>query len=260
MSIFRKVPPVLLLASLLLSSSLQAADPPPEVDAALRSRVTQFYELLVAKKGRLAEELVASDTKDFYYNMAKPNILAFGIKTIQYAPDLKSAHVTLSARMIMMMGGAPPQGFDVPYGSDWKIDDGKWCMYVDQAKLMETPFGKVQVNSTTSSDDVSSVIGRFSGAATTNGVHADPRNVPFDPANPQPQVVTLKNTLPGPVTIELISPSPALKVEIAKPNLGADESTQVTITPVAGSSDHPTEVTFKIGPLSQIIKIALDYP
>jgi hypothetical protein len=249
-----------LLPFLSLSLLLQAADPPAEVDIALRSRVTEFYQLLVAKKGRLAEELVASDTKDFYYNMAKPNILAFSIKTIQYAPDLKSAHVTLSATMIMMMGGAPPKGFDVPYGSDWKLDEGKWCMYVDQAKLLETPFGKVHVDSTTSSDDVSKVIGRFSSAAIANGVHADPMHVPFDPANPKPQVVMLKNTLPGPVTIEPINPSEALKVEIAKPNLGADESTQVTITPVAGSADHPTEVTFRIGPLSQIIKIALDYP
>jgi hypothetical protein len=69
----------------------------------------------------------------------------------------------------------------------------------------------------------------------------------------------LKNTLPGPVTIQSLTSSPALKIEIGKPDLGAEESTKLTVTPVAGSTGRPAQITLKIGPIGQIIQISLDY-
>ena len=257
MAILRKA----LLPFLSLSLLLQASEPPADVDAALRSRVTEFYQLAVAKKFRLAEEMLASDTKDFYYNAAKPNILAFSIKSIQYGPNFQQAAVTLTAKMVMMMGGSM-QGVDVPYANTWKIEDGKWCLYIDPKQLLETPFGIMHVDNGATGADVIKMVDRLkqAGAGTMNGVHANPTHIPLDPGNPKPQVVTLQNTLAGPVTVESVNPSSALKVEIAKANLAADESTQVTITPVAGSSDHPAAVSFKISPLGQIVTVALDYP
>ncbi len=242
-----------------VTSLLSAAAPPVDVDAALRGRIQDFYQLQVDRKFRQAEQLVAGDTKDFYYESRKPDIRAFNIVKIEYARDFQSAKVTLSSRMEIMIPGAVPKILDVPFTSYWKIDDGKWCWYVDQSKLLETPFGQVSGKTDGSKEDVSKLTQRISAAALMDGVHADPKRVQLDPADPQPRTVTLKNTLPGPVTVQVLTNSPALKIAVAKPELGAEESTQLTIAPVAGASDRPTEVLLKIGPLGQTIQIGLDY-
>ena len=49
---------------------------PPEVDNALRERVSKFFQAHVDGKFRLAEEVIAEDSKDFFYNMEKHAISA----------------------------------------------------------------------------------------------------------------------------------------------------------------------------------------
>ena len=251
-----------LLLGLPLAFLLSAADPPPDVDAALRSRVQDFYQLQVDRKFRQAEQLVAADTKDFYYESRKLDIRAFKIVKIEYAPDFQSATVTISSKREILIPGAAPKVLDFPSASYWKIEDGKWCWYVDQSKLLDTPFGRLHPQTAPKAggaSDVPKVPQPMSVAALVNGVHADTTRVQLDPEHPEPRTVILKNTLPGPVTIQLSTGSPALKVEIAKPNLGAEESTQITITPVAGSSDRPAQLLIKVGPTGQTIRIDLDY-
>jgi hypothetical protein len=241
---------------------LSAADPPAHVDEDLKSRVQNFYQLEVDRKFRQAEEFVAADTKDFFYGSNKPNIQAFKIVDVQYAPDFQSAKVRLSFRTQMLFPGAAALAMDLPSSSDWKIDDGKWCWYVDQSKLLDTPFGRFNPTGKKTDgvkNEIPQLSARTSVDSLRNSVHADPARIHFDPDNPKPQTVTLKNGLPGPVSIQSASASPGLKVVIAKPNLGAEESTEVTITPVAGSSDRPAQLLLKVAPTGQIIQIDLDY-
>jgi hypothetical protein len=249
-----------LLSGLSVAFAVLAAEPPADVDAALRSRIHDFYQLQVDRKFRQAEQLVAADTKDFYYESKKPDIRAFKIVSIQYAPDFQSAKVMLSSRAtIMFPGTTVPKELDVPFTSTWKIDGGQWCWYVDQSALLDTPFGRVKGKTDSATEDVAKLAERAK-AGSMDGVHADVTRIPLDPDHPKPQIVTLKNTLPGPVTIQSLTNSPALKIEIAKADLGAEESTTVTITPVAGNSDRPGQLTLRIGPLGQLIQIGLDYP
>lgn len=258
MSSFRNFLRRALLIGILSTAILSAADPPPEVDAALRSRMQEFFQLLVAHKFRQAESLVAEDSKDFYYDARKPDIRAFKLTEIRYSPDFRSAKVMHTVTMTLPIPGAIPKPMDLPFPSEWKLEDGKWCWYVDQSKLLDTPFGRMSPGTTPA--EASKVVDRIASAQSMmNAVQADRIRVPLDPAHPAPQIVTLKNTLPGPVTIQSLTNSPALKIEIAKPNLIADESTQVTITPVAGATDRPGQLELKIGPFGQIIRIALDY-
>ena len=122
---------------------LCAADALPDVDAALRSRVQEFYQLQVDKKFRQADEYVATDTKDFYFDTKKPDIQAFKIVGIQYAPDFHSAEVRLTTHTHVPIPGAFDNPMETVLISDWKIDGGKWCWYVDREKLLNTPFGRV---------------------------------------------------------------------------------------------------------------------
>jgi hypothetical protein len=66
---------------------------PPEVEQALRARVTQFYELQKEGKFRQTEQYVAEDTKDLYYAMAKTGCISFELGKISYSDDFTKATV-----------------------------------------------------------------------------------------------------------------------------------------------------------------------
>src|SRR5580692_1418161 len=72
-----------------------------EVEAALRARVEQYYQLQVDKKFRQAEAMVAEDSKDDYYNRAKQDIKSFSIQQIEFRRDNSRARVTLKAKLVV---------------------------------------------------------------------------------------------------------------------------------------------------------------
>src|SRR5712692_6584417 len=91
--------------ALLLVSALWAQTPgdrfnkpPADVDEALRSRIAKFYQAHVDKKFRQADEYVAEDTKDFYYEASKPAYLDFEIKSIAYSDNFTKANVVVHCK------------------------------------------------------------------------------------------------------------------------------------------------------------------
>lgn len=140
---------VLLFAAALPAQTPQEpAKPPADVDQALRARVEEFFQDHVTAQFRKAEALVAEDSKDFYYNGNKQHYLKFlGISSINYSDHFTKAAVSvmvLTPLAIPLFGGGPPS---VPVPSTWKIEDGKWCWYVEQEPFLRTPFGVMKLNS-----------------------------------------------------------------------------------------------------------------
>jgi hypothetical protein len=235
---------------------LQAADPPADVDSALKSRVQEFYQLMVDHKFRQGEQLVAEDSKDVYYDSKKPDIKSFRIGKIEYAEDFRSAKVTLVSTADILFPGAGVKTVNIPSVTNWKIDQDQWCWFMPKDALLQTPFGKVNpsAQSKGGSRPLPAPI-----TSLANAVTVDRPQIQLDPAYPKKEVVVLKNALPGPVTIVMGTPSPAVEVLIAKPELAADESTEVTISPVAGATDRPTSATLIVKPLNQKISIAISW-
>src|ERR1017187_9150286 len=58
---------------------------PPEVDAALRTRITQFYQLEVEGRSNQALQLVGEDTKDLFRVSSKPTYQSSEIQSIRYS-------------------------------------------------------------------------------------------------------------------------------------------------------------------------------
>src|SRR5260370_17579573 len=95
---------------LLLVSALWAQNPgdlldkaPPDVEEALRARITAFYQAHVDKKFRQADEYVAADTKDFYYEANKPAYLALEIGKITYSDNFTKPRSALTSQIRFMI-------------------------------------------------------------------------------------------------------------------------------------------------------------
>jgi len=133
---------LILLAAACLA---QDAKPPADVDAALRARVDEFFRYHVTAQFRKAEALAAEDSKDFFYNHNKPHYLAYdGIESVRYSENFTHAYVTV---MVRTPAVAEAAAFGVmpsiPVPSMWKVEDGKWCWYIDADIMMRTPFGTI---------------------------------------------------------------------------------------------------------------------
>src|SRR4051794_40974187 len=78
---------------------------PAAVDEALRARIQEFFDLHIKKQYRKAEELVAEDTKDYFYTHDKPTYISCEISKIDYTDHFtKASSVVTCLRYIRIPG------------------------------------------------------------------------------------------------------------------------------------------------------------
>ena len=133
-----RLKPILLLAASLLSlaqtpPAAPSAAPPAEVDKALRARVTAFFQSQKDGNFRKAYDLVAEDSKDYYFSAAKQQGLPFTIGDITYSDEFSKA--TVRAVVIQKMGFTGQQ-IEVPsiVTTRWEMEKGEWVWYHDASK------------------------------------------------------------------------------------------------------------------------------
>lgn len=245
------VPFVLLVFSL----SGISAEPPRKVEEALRARVNEFYGLIIQHKARAAEALVADDTKDYYYDSQKPDMDSYVIDKITWGPDFKTAEITIMSKMHMMFPGAGPQTVPMKFPSTWKIDHGKWCWYIDQSRLVNSPFGKLQ--SGPGAADSSSSKPVVTPEMLKAAVRPEGYQIVVDLSGERAASLKFTNSLPGPITLKAPE-APGLKIEIADPTIGAGKSTEVTFRHDANGA-QPSPVVFTVAPTGQQIRIQIIY-
>ena len=151
-----RVSTLLLFAAVLLAQpAKKKADPapPPAVDAALRARITEFLNYHVTGDFRKAEALVAEDTKDLFYNGNKSRYMSCkGISTLRYSENFTKAYAVVQCTVPMVIQATdsevktdvPPELMGpptVPIPSTWKLENGKWCWYVDKDLRSKSLFG-----------------------------------------------------------------------------------------------------------------------
>lgn len=116
---------------------------PPDADKALRSRVEIFFQAHVDGKPRLADQVVAEDSKDFFFTIPKPRYLGFEIVKTEYSDNFTKAKVTVNCEEEVLMMGLGKTTLKVPKTSTWKLENGEWFWYFDQNAPRQTPFGIV---------------------------------------------------------------------------------------------------------------------
>jgi hypothetical protein len=129
-----RITTILLLAAPLLSfAQTPPASPSTEVDNALRSRVTAFLQYEKEGNFRKAYDLVAEDSKDYYFSVSKQKGLPFTVDDVQYTDDFSKATVKAIVKQQMGLAGQQVQVPSV-LTTRWKLEKGEWVWYHDPSK------------------------------------------------------------------------------------------------------------------------------
>jgi hypothetical protein len=209
---------------------------PPDVDGALRARVTQFYQYFVDGKFRLADALVAEDAKDTFFAAEKRRYHACAIGNVTYSENFTKAKVVTSCDTEYFFGGnrIPVK---LPIVSTWKVQDGEWFWYVapaaDQSKY-NSPVGPVLKPPSDQPDTSSKPAVTMPDPASIlekvkHGVRVDRSELDFDGSKASKQEIHLKNTLPGRAAVTSEFSIPGISVTPNRAELAGDQEVTVVI-------------------------------
>jgi len=250
---------------ILLAASLFAQDPADlfhkpaaEVDQALRARVTEFFDLHVKGEFRKAETLVAEDTKDFFYDRNKPQYLSFEITGIKYNNDFTRAEVTVLCEQNIPFPGFEGKPMKVPTPSHWKLENGKWCWYVDQEQLHTTPFGSLWPGMSANGPRPPAAGGAAAppkAIPTLNQFYAmfqvDKDSVTLSPgASDQ---VIISNSSPGTMTVVLVGTLSSIEAKLDQTEVKAGGRAVLALR--AGEDAKAGTLQLRIDPIGKFIPI-----
>jgi len=232
---------------------------PPEIEAALRNRVTGFFQAQMNGKYRQADQYVAEDTKDYFYVLNKVPLLKFDITKIVYSANFTKAAVTVRTQREVGVGVIPKMKMYNQESTDWKIENGLWCWTVDQ-NIIKTPFGDMRRStpalpegqaSGSTSPSIPSV------ADMTKSVAADKSEIEL--GERKTDQVLLRNSMPGPITLSLnMPPTPGLEVKLDSSTVAPNGTARVLLSydPAAdGARQGTVAVNVVVQPTQQIIPI-----
>jgi hypothetical protein len=116
---------------------------PPGVEEALRARLALFYQCQMDSTFRKAEQYVAEDSKDIYYNAGHSKYFSYKIVQIDFSGDYSSAKVLIVAEVDLHFQGHVVRA-PMPFVANWKLENGLWSWYVPIPKpgeVQHTMFG-----------------------------------------------------------------------------------------------------------------------
>jgi hypothetical protein len=230
--------------------------PPAGVEEALRERVTQFYQLHVTQQYRKAEALVAEDTKDYFYSHNKPNYLGFEITGIKYSENFTRASVTVMTDQYLMLPGFSEKPMKMLSPSLWKLEDGKWCWYIDPETVNMTPFGKMSSAPAQSSTPARGPTGMPASIPTSpdfifNKVRADKQAVTLKTGDSAQ--VKFTNTAQGILNLKVMDPAKGFEAKLDRTSLKPEGTAVLTIA--AGPDARTGLVNIKVEQTGEVIAI-----
>ncbi len=227
--------------------------PPADVDQALRARIHEFYALLAKRDFRRAEAYVAENTRDNYYNNAKPKILKFEISSIEYADHFTRAKATLKCDVAIDDPAFPVRSMSFPIPSAWKLEEGEWRWYLERVESWSTPFGVMK-------------------PSAPSGPPAEPPKISYDVAFGKVKVdkqavtlkpgesaqVTLTNTAPGTMKLGVSGGPAGIQAHFNRTEVNSQEKAVLTLRAGKGATSgalviaiEPTNETIRIGVVVQ---------
>jgi hypothetical protein len=251
-----------------------AQTPPPEVDQALRARVTQFFQYHVEGNFRKAYEMVAEDTKDFYFAAMKIQFKSFQITGVKYSDNFTKATVDLNTDQEIRRPEFPSTIVPIPMSTFWKIEDGKWVWHRDADAEHITPMGpsdvaSIRSNAKISPQDLRKIVDPDSlQQMAANIMHqsgVDKTEVTFATDKPSTVVVSFHNGQEGTVKVTIAGGKSlaGFSAALDKTDLGPNENAvlKMTYDPSAATAPMPPQATVRlvVEPFHQVFDVALTF-
>jgi len=203
----------------------------PESDAALRSRVKQFYSASVTGKWRDAFAVVADDMQDTYLAAPKDNYNSCETTRINYSENFTKATVleTCQGEYRWHASHIPAT---VPLSSTWKFVDGQWYWYHVKPTEVMTPWGISRVKPDAPEQGDNAVTAGLAAVARDpmslarsilTQVKIDKGTVELRSWETSKDEVHIHNGMPGHVTLSVDPLTlPGLKITASKTDLDAN--------------------------------------
>ncbi|MCS6952994.1 MAG: hypothetical protein RMK57_14980 [Bryobacterales bacterium] len=234
---------------------------PPDVDAALRARISKFYQAHVEGKFREAYDLVADDSKDVFFAAEKPRYRSCNILRIEYSDNFTKARAVVACEMETSMFGNR-YVVPIPVTSLWKQVHGQWFWYALPAgEEVLTPAGVMKPGpAPQAGQQAGFVAGVPQISALQNMVRADKAEVRLSPQGESSDTVKITNFLPGSITLSLeYQPVPGLHVELDRPELGTKDSATLMVRWSGQAPARNLTVNVRVMPTAQLIPIRVTW-
>jgi hypothetical protein len=278
----------LLLPSLLVVSALAqtpAADllkkAPPEVEEALRKRVGIFYQAHVDAKWRVADAVVAEESKDAFFAAPKPKINKFEIVRINWDPDFKKATVVVGCHQDWFLHGEKVPVV-TPITTTWRLENNDWYWWVDpvaqEAAVRKTPFGTMTPGPPSGSlqnqalpavpPDLARAMKDAAGReqilqGVLRQVSFSKLGLTLPSAEVASETIVLKNGSPGEVSVDMQIEGAfaGLTIELDRTKLGANETANILVRHEPRNANPKPQVIlrFTIKPTGQITTIPIQF-
>jgi hypothetical protein len=259
------LPAALLLVPAAVVAQTPSPAAPAEVEQALRTRVTEFFQDFVDGKFRQAINLVAEDTQDEYFSGPKAEIKAFQIDQISYSDDFAKATVTLKVKQVWRMkaeGFMQEMVVDSSMPTTWRIENGKWVFYhhIEPGSWI-TPMGPSDIHK----PDGATVMPKSLDSATLNSeaqrilhsTNIDKDTVTLAPDKLSSSKVVFHNGVQGSVSVSVVGVPPfpgfSAKFEKQDVNAGQDAVLEISYNPPADAPSLPNSFTIavEVAPFNQ---------
>jgi len=229
--------------------------PPAEVDQALRARVTQFYTLLTNREYRKAENLVAEDTKDYYYDGAKPDIRGFELMSVEYSDRFTHARVIVKCAEMIAVPNFPIGEIKLDIPTLWKIENGDWYVYEEPNKLANPKELQTKIQSAFNQANSAAPPPLPKDASLVTGkIEIDKPEIKLLPG--ATENIKITSGLAGPVTLQPGYPLKGIETKLDHPGLGTGETTILTLT--AGPNPTAGTLYLQVLPTGHTLEIKVD--
>jgi hypothetical protein len=230
---------------------------PPQIEEPLRANVAKFFQAHVDGKFRQAEEVIAEDSKDAFYNMEKRGYFGFEIIKIKYSEDYTKATVVTTLDMEWRSPRIGVMRVKPPLSSLWRLENGKWVWYVVASKDWETPWGKMQPGP----DQQKSIMTAFQGVNVNDvlkQVAIDRTEIRLRGYEASQGQAAIENNMPGQVRLRLDAPTyQGLQVTLDKTELVAGQTARVLVkfTPETTDPKPTTRVSIHVEPTGRVFHL-----
>jgi hypothetical protein len=210
---------------------------PPEVDQALRARVTQFYSANISGKWSDAFQVVADDMKDAYLAASKDTYDKCETVKITYADTFTKAVVRENCHGEYRWHNSHIPA-TIPLTSTWKVVDGQWYWYWTKPTEMMTPWGLSKITpeaprapgSSTVNTKVETVLKDPGSMAKTilSQIKIDKKEITLSGYETSRDEVHISNTMPGTISVKISCPPlPGFHVKQANSDVGPNETSTI---------------------------------